>query len=145
MHLAAFKQNSRRFQLWNNKMMLLLLPFMVRKEWWGFCNFSAKMKSMFASLWVALLFTGLCHGWGGLFNRFSPELLSNLGYGGFSSYKLQPLINVSSLQVFQFSYCFTVRLCFVVYYSCQKLFSSWFTICCFGYAKYRGKLHVSLK
>jgi len=34
-------------------------------------------------------------GWGGLFNRFSPELLSNLGYGGGGhSYKVQPLVQV---------------------------------------------------
>ena len=25
---------------------------------------------------------GGVHAWGGLFNRFSPEMLSNLGYGG---------------------------------------------------------------
>nr|CAD7462758.1 unnamed protein product [Timema tahoe] len=32
--------------------------------------------------------------WGGLFNRFSPEMLSNLGYGGhgYGSYRSQPLL-----------------------------------------------------
>lgn len=28
--------------------------------------------------------------WGGLFNRFSPEMLSNLGYGGHGSYMNRP-------------------------------------------------------
>nr|CAD7265557.1 unnamed protein product [Timema shepardi] len=34
--------------------------------------------------------------WGGLFNRFSPEMLSNLGYGGhgYGSYRSQPLLQV---------------------------------------------------
>lgn len=34
--------------------------------------------------------------WGGVFNRFSPEMLSNLGYGGHggSSYRPQPFIQV---------------------------------------------------
>lgn len=32
-------------------------------------------------------------GWGGLFNRFSPEMLSNLGYGGHgSSLRVQPFL-----------------------------------------------------
>ncbi|BES97603.1 Hypothetical protein NTJ_10417 [Nesidiocoris tenuis] len=32
-------------------------------------------------------------GWGGLFNRFSPEMLSNLGYGGHgSSMRMQPFL-----------------------------------------------------
>jgi hypothetical protein len=35
--------------------------------------------------------------WGGLFNRFSPEMLSNMGYGshGGSSYRAQPVFQVS--------------------------------------------------
>lgn len=28
--------------------------------------------------------------WGGLFNRFSPEMLSNLGYGGHGGYMNRP-------------------------------------------------------
>lgn len=35
--------------------------------------------------------------WGGLFNRFSPEMLSNLGYGGHGGYMNRPGL----LQVFQ--------------------------------------------
>nr|CAD7411199.1 unnamed protein product [Timema cristinae] len=37
--------------------------------------------------------------WGGLFNRFSPEMLSNLGYGGhgYGSYRSQPLLQVSPM------------------------------------------------
>lgn len=36
--------------------------------------------------------------WGGLFNRFSPEMLSNLGYGGHGGYggfRAQPFLQVS--------------------------------------------------
>lgn len=34
--------------------------------------------------------------WGGLFNRFSPEMLSNLGYGGHGGYLNRPgLLQVS--------------------------------------------------
>lgn len=34
--------------------------------------------------------------WGGLFNRFSPEMLSNLGYGGHGGYINRPgLLQVS--------------------------------------------------
>ncbi|KAI5732326.1 hypothetical protein M8J77_025068 [Diaphorina citri] len=32
--------------------------------------------------------------WGGLFNRFSPEMLTNLGYGG-HSFRAQPFLQVS--------------------------------------------------
>lgn len=41
------------------------------------------------------------HAWGGLFNRFSPEMLSNMGYGGHGggSYRAQPLL-VSELITF---------------------------------------------
>lgn len=35
--------------------------------------------------------------WGGLFNRFSPEMLSNLGYGGHGGYMNRPGL----LQVFK--------------------------------------------
>ncbi|XP_014254830.1 prohormone-3 isoform X2 [Cimex lectularius] len=43
-------------------------------------------------------------GWGGLFNRFSPEMLSNLGYGGHgsSSYRVQPFLqNSNSMEALQ--------------------------------------------
>jgi hypothetical protein len=33
--------------------------------------------------------------WGGLFNRFSPEMLSNLGYGSHGGYRAQPFLQVS--------------------------------------------------
>ncbi|XP_067004720.2 prohormone-3 [Anabrus simplex] len=43
--------------------------------------------------------------WGGLFNRFSPEMLSNLGYGGhgYGNYRTQPLLQrfQSPAEVFQ--------------------------------------------
>lgn len=39
------------------------------------------MKSVTAFLAV-LLVVQRVSAWGGLFNRFSPEMLANLGYGG---------------------------------------------------------------
>ncbi|CAH1364563.1 hypothetical protein MTP99_000932 [Tenebrio molitor] len=33
-------------------------------------------------LFMACLLGHKAHGWGGLFNRFSPEMLANMGYGG---------------------------------------------------------------
>ncbi|CAG9805157.1 unnamed protein product [Chironomus riparius] len=52
----------------------------------------------FPVLWICglILWIGSArvHAWGGLFNRFSPEMLSNMGYGsshGGSSYRPQPL------------------------------------------------------
>lgn len=56
----------------------------------------------FPALWICgfLLLVGGkgVRAWGGLFNRFSPEMLSNMGYGshGGSSYRPQPLFQVSS-------------------------------------------------
>lgn len=55
----------------------------------------------FPALWLCglLLLVGGkgARAWGGLFNRFSPEMLSNMGYGshGGSSYRPQPLFQVS--------------------------------------------------
>lgn len=54
----------------------------------------------FPALWICglLLLVGGkgARAWGGLFNRFSPEMLSNMGYGshGGSSYRPQPLFQV---------------------------------------------------
>ena len=55
----------------------------------------------FPVLWICglILWIGSArvHAWGGLFNRFSPEMLSNMGYGsshGGSSYRPQPLFQV---------------------------------------------------
>jgi hypothetical protein len=56
----------------------------------------------FPALWICglILWIGSARvcAWGGLFNRFSPEMLSNLGYGsshgGSSSYRPQPLFQV---------------------------------------------------
>lgn len=39
------------------------------------------MKSITAFLAVLLALQRV-NAWGGLFNRFSPEMLANLGYGG---------------------------------------------------------------
>ncbi|CAH1954805.1 unnamed protein product [Acanthoscelides obtectus] len=39
------------------------------------------MKAALAVLAVCLLSQG-ANAWGGLFNRFSPEMLANMGYGG---------------------------------------------------------------
>jgi len=39
--------------------------------------------------------------WGGLFNRFSPEMLSNLGYGSHGGYMNRPgLLQVSKATCF---------------------------------------------
>jgi hypothetical protein len=54
----------------------------------------------FPTLWICgilLVVSGVSkvQAWGGLFNRFSPEMLSNMGYGGHggaSSYRAQPLL-----------------------------------------------------
>lgn len=55
------------------------------------------MKAVLCTLSFTIVLASLVtvNGWGGLFNRFSPELLSNLGYGGFSSNRHQPYLNVS--------------------------------------------------
>lgn len=39
------------------------------------------MKTLMAIL-VLCLIGRQTHAWGGLFNRFSPEMLANMGYGG---------------------------------------------------------------
>lgn len=49
---------------------------------------------------VAMSVAPVAHGWGGLFNRFSPEMLANLGYGGgVSQYRQQPYMQVSSIHL----------------------------------------------
>ncbi|XP_047102903.1 ITG-like peptide [Schistocerca piceifrons] len=55
---------------------------------------------------VLALLSGGALGWGGLFNRFSPEMLSNLGYGGhgYGAYRSsQPLLQRfhNPVEVFQ--------------------------------------------
>jgi len=56
----------------------------------------------FPALWICglLVLVGgrTVQAWGGLFNRFSPEMLSNMGYGshgGSSYHRPQPLFQVS--------------------------------------------------
>lgn len=47
----------------------------------------AKMKTTCAMLMaVFALMNGGADAWGGLFNRFSPEMLSNMGYGSHGGY-----------------------------------------------------------
>jgi len=56
---------------------------------------SAAAVALLAAL--ALLSPGVVDAWGGLFNRFSPEILSNLGYGGRAGpYKPQPFLQVTN-------------------------------------------------
>ncbi|XP_021918879.1 prohormone-3 isoform X3 [Zootermopsis nevadensis] len=43
------------------------------------------------TLTVLALLNSVC-AWGGLFNRFSPEMLSNLGYGSHGGYRAQPFL-----------------------------------------------------
>jgi hypothetical protein len=46
-----------------------------------FLVFRQKMRALII-LFMACLLGHKAHGWGGLFNRFSPEMLANMGYGG---------------------------------------------------------------
>nr|AZK31345.1 neuropeptide precursor [Nezara viridula] len=55
---------------------------------------------------AVLLLSAMLHpalGWGGLFNRFSPEMLSNLGYGGHgTSLRVQPFLqNPGAMETLQ--------------------------------------------
>lgn len=43
--------------------------------------FRLKMRALII-LFLACLLGHKAHAWGGLFNRFSPEMLANMGYGG---------------------------------------------------------------
>lgn len=49
-------------------------------------------------VWICcgmVLFMGMnVDAWGGLFNRFSPEMLSNMGYGGHGNFRNQPQFQV---------------------------------------------------
>ena len=49
---------------------------------------SKKMSYMFCCtiLLLCKLSSYKVHAWGGLFNRFNPSMLSNLGYGGSGGY-----------------------------------------------------------
>ncbi|XP_044744944.1 prohormone-3 isoform X1 [Coccinella septempunctata] len=40
------------------------------------------MRSLISLLAICLVGQQTAHAWGGLFNRFSPEMLANMGYGG---------------------------------------------------------------
>ncbi|XP_021918850.1 prohormone-3 isoform X1 [Zootermopsis nevadensis] len=53
------------------------------------------------TLTVLALLNSVC-AWGGLFNRFSPEMLSNLGYGSHGGYRAQPFLQqLNPVEVFQ--------------------------------------------
>jgi hypothetical protein len=56
------------------------------------------MKSpvLWAFVGIILHCGGTANAWGGLFNRFSPEMLTNLGYGSHGgSFHPEPLFQVS--------------------------------------------------
>lgn len=55
----------------------------------------AAMRSLFSGTLALLAVLNSVSAWGGLFNRFSPEMLSNLGYGGHGGYRAQPFLQVS--------------------------------------------------
>lgn len=40
-----------------------------------------KATALWAAIGAILIFSGTANAWGGLFNRFSPEMLANMGYG----------------------------------------------------------------
>lgn len=48
-------------------------------------SYTAAAALVLLACW-AMQFGG-SHGWGGLFNRFSPEVLANLGYGGHGGHR----------------------------------------------------------
>lgn len=59
------------------------------------------LNMKFPALWICglLLWIGSARveAWGGLFNRFSPEMLSNMAFhGGSSAHRPQPLFQVIS-------------------------------------------------
>lgn len=59
-------------------------------------------------LGAILLCGGTANAWGGLFNRFSPEMLANMGYGGHGGgYRLQPYFQVNKFLTFLFFFKFT--------------------------------------
>lgn len=94
-------------------------PSISIKLWWKFSSFRLKMKStlILVVLGTIVLFGGTVNAWGGIFNRFSPEMLNNLGYGGNGeSYRSQPYSQVNIClykNFFLFSYFFFV-VCFNV-------------------------------
>jgi len=59
------------------------------------CATVAAMRSLFSGTLALLAVLNSVSAWGGLFNRFSPEMLSNLGYGGHGGYRAQPFLQVS--------------------------------------------------
>lgn len=60
------------------------------------------MKAIVAILAVCLLGQKV-HAWGGLFNRFSPEMLANMGYGGHGGF----------IQVIKFIYNLLISFYFI--------------------------------
>lgn len=75
--------------------------FFHRKNW-------TNMKSPI--IWLVLvggilLFGGTANAWGGLFNRFSPEMLANMGYGSHgSSYRPQSYLQVKFINLYKLSF-----------------------------------------
>ena len=66
---------------------------------------SKKMSDMFCSttiLLFCLLSSSKVDAWGGLFNRFNPSMLSNLGYGGSSGGYGKELYSVAHSGVIYF-------------------------------------------
>jgi hypothetical protein len=59
------------------------------------CATVAAMRSLLSGTLALLAVLNSVSAWGGLFNRFSPEMLSNLGYGGHGCYRAQPFLQVS--------------------------------------------------
>ncbi|KAJ9595140.1 hypothetical protein L9F63_013548, partial [Diploptera punctata] len=63
---------------------------------------NTRMKSLVSGTLAFLAVLSGVSAWGGLFNRFSPEMLSNLGYGGHGGYRAQPFLQrLSPGEVFQ--------------------------------------------
>lgn len=93
----------------NHRFKHLLLYGMIQPSLLLLC---CRMFALTGLLLVAIQVLQPANAWGGLFNRFSPEMLSNLGYGSHGSFRAQPFLQVGLpwiLFLFQFvwfSICF---------------------------------------
>ena len=57
--------------------------------------FNMKSPALWMAIGAILLLGGSVNAWGGLFNRFSPEMLANMGYGSHGgSYRPQSFLQV---------------------------------------------------
>jgi hypothetical protein len=53
------------------------------------------MLKLTLQLFVIVVLFERAYSWGGRFNRFSPEMLSNMGYGGYGNNRHSPQVIIS--------------------------------------------------